>query len=359
MFKIELNCSKFSPCFLHPKQWICVARVFEEITTSQKWYSKVAVRFCLWRFVNIALCFQFLTFSFMFLKRLWAQTAVGVNGLIQGEASRWARFAFTQLGILFVHLGFPCDSAGRESACNVGDLALIPGLRYPGEGKGYPLQFSGLENSMDCIVQFSSVAQWWPTLWDPTESPWGRKESDTTERLSLFTSLCPAWLSFCLLSGIWTSLTQAKLKSNGIHRSPSRMSPGHLNQVPGQTQCRAFQPPWAQEGLGEARFPRAGLNLDLRPDLGCGSLWASLNKYVASGGVSVTVQKWGDRFSGSFSAQLMHSFPRWRAPCCGGSTLDWWCSGWVWASCTDKLCCWEGAALGVDTLWKAPRDPYM
>ena len=41
-------------------------------------------------------------------------------------------------------------SAGKESACNVGDLGLIPGLeRSPGEGKGYPLQYSGLENSME------------------------------------------------------------------------------------------------------------------------------------------------------------------------------------------------------------------
>ena len=52
-----------------------------------------------------------------------------------------------------VFLGFPCGSAGKESACNVGDLGSIPGLgRYPGEGKGYPLQYSELENSMDCIV---------------------------------------------------------------------------------------------------------------------------------------------------------------------------------------------------------------
>ena len=59
---------------------------------------------------------------------------------------------------------FPCSSAGKESACNVGDLGLMPGLgRSPGEGKGYPLQYSGLENY----------------------SPWGCKESDTTEQLSL------------------------------------------------------------------------------------------------------------------------------------------------------------------------------
>ena len=44
---------------------------------------------------------------------------------------------------------FPCDSA----ACNAGALVSIPGLgRSPGKGKGYPLQYSGLENSMDCIV---------------------------------------------------------------------------------------------------------------------------------------------------------------------------------------------------------------
>ena len=63
-------------------------------------------------------------------------------------------------------LGFPRGSAGKESTCNAGDLGSIAGLgRSPGEGKGYPLQYSGLENSMD--------------------SPWGHKGSDMTERLSL------------------------------------------------------------------------------------------------------------------------------------------------------------------------------
>ena len=67
-----------------------------------------------------------------------------------------------------VFLGFPCGSAGKEgkeSTHNTGDLGSIPGLgRSPGEGKLYPLQYSGLENSMDY-------------------SPWGHKELDTTERL--------------------------------------------------------------------------------------------------------------------------------------------------------------------------------
>ena len=54
-----------------------------------------------------------------------------------------------------IHKGrdIPCGLAGKESALNAGDLGWIPGLgRSPGEGKGYPLQYSGLENSMDCII---------------------------------------------------------------------------------------------------------------------------------------------------------------------------------------------------------------
>ena len=50
-------------------------------------------------------------------------------------------------------MDFPCGSAGKESAYNVGDLYSIPGLgRCTGEGKGCPLQYSGLENSIDCII---------------------------------------------------------------------------------------------------------------------------------------------------------------------------------------------------------------
>ena len=61
--------------------------------------------------------------------------------------------SFSWIYIMSFSWIFPCGSAGKESACNGGDLGSIPGLRRsPGEGKGYPLQYSGLENSMDCIV---------------------------------------------------------------------------------------------------------------------------------------------------------------------------------------------------------------
>ena len=59
-----------------------------------------------------------------------------------------------------VFLGFPCDSAGKESACNAGDLGSISKLgRASGEGKGYPLQYSGLENSMNSI-QSMGLQSW-------------------------------------------------------------------------------------------------------------------------------------------------------------------------------------------------------
>ena len=58
------------------------------------------------------------------------------------------------------YMDFPGGSGGKESACNEGDLGLIPGLgRSPGEGKGYRLQYSGLENSLDCIVHGVTKSQ--------------------------------------------------------------------------------------------------------------------------------------------------------------------------------------------------------
>ena len=63
-------------------------------------------------------------------------------------------------------MGFPNSSVGKEFICNAGDLGSIPGFgRSSEEGKGYPLQYSGLENSMDYVA-------------------WGHKELNTTEQLS-------------------------------------------------------------------------------------------------------------------------------------------------------------------------------
>ena len=55
-------------------------------------------------------------------------------------------------------MGFPGGSDGKESACNAGDLGLIPGLgRSPGEGNGDPFQYFCMENSMD-------RGTWWTTV---------------------------------------------------------------------------------------------------------------------------------------------------------------------------------------------------
>ena len=58
--------------------------------------------------------------------------------------------------------GFPDSSVGKESACNMGDLGLIPELgRSPGKGSGYPLQYSGLENSMKCTIHWVTKSWTW------------------------------------------------------------------------------------------------------------------------------------------------------------------------------------------------------
>ena len=63
-----------------------------------------------------------------------------------------------QFGLLLHHLGFPCGSAAEESACDAGDLGSIPELgRSPGEGKGYPLQHSGLQNFRQNFMGLQTV----------------------------------------------------------------------------------------------------------------------------------------------------------------------------------------------------------
>ena len=67
--------------------------------------------------------------------------------------------------ITLLYYSCPCGSPGKESDCNAGDWGLIPGLgRSPRDGKGYPLQYSALKNSMDCIVH--GVAKSWTLLSD-------------------------------------------------------------------------------------------------------------------------------------------------------------------------------------------------
>ena len=89
--------------------------------------------------------------------------SAGNPGSIPGSGRSWRRDRLPTP----VFLGFPCGSAGKESACNSEDLGSNPRLgRSPGERKGYPLQYSGLENSMDYSL-------------------WGCIQSDTTEQPSL------------------------------------------------------------------------------------------------------------------------------------------------------------------------------
>ena len=107
---------------------------------------------------------------------------------------------------------FPVGSAGKESACNVGDLgSLIPGLRRShGEGKGYPLQYSDQENPMDCTVP-------------------GVGESDTTEPLSV------SWWYWIgkQISQVPLFLWLTWSVRWGLHLLSHKMRKGHLPSRPG------------------------------------------------------------------------------------------------------------------------------
>ena len=100
------------------------------------------------------------------------------------------RWSPTTWAWIWAKWGFPDSSVGKESACNSGNLGSIPVLgRSPGEGKGDPLQYSGLENSMGCIVH---GVRYWATFTfrkitkegEPGVLPsMGSQESDTTQQL--------------------------------------------------------------------------------------------------------------------------------------------------------------------------------
>ena len=137
------------------------------------------------------------------------------------KRGHWCYFKFEPLPM---KASFPDGSSGKESAWNVADLGSIPGLgRSPGEGNSYPLQYSGLENSMGCIVHGVTKRHYWATFiylwreecillnwrfvaqWHPTPvllpgkshgrrslegcSPWGCWGSDTSEWLHFHFSL--------------------------------------------------------------------------------------------------------------------------------------------------------------------------
>ena len=118
---------------------------------------------------------------------------------------------------LMVFPNFPCGSAGKESTCNTGDLGSIPGLGWsPGEGKGYPLQYSGLENSMD--------------------SPWGHKESGTTEWLLLPYSFYVFLLSFWLLDSVLT-LFEGKIRAFHIYKEEKDWHWSNTCRVPAASEA--------------------------------------------------------------------------------------------------------------------------
>ena len=100
-----------------------------------------------------------------------------VSPIIQAKTTYETFHKLKQPGISEMDINIRlCGSTGKESGCSVGDLSSIPGLgRSPGEGKGYPLQYSSLENFMDCIVHG------------------GPKESNTTERFSLSLFIKKKW----------------------------------------------------------------------------------------------------------------------------------------------------------------------
>ena len=99
-------------------------------------------------------------------KGAWQATIHGVAGVGYNSATKppprhlLVIHPFSNSENFCYILGFPYSSVGKESTCNAGDPGSVPGSRRsPGEGIGYPLQYSGLENSMDCIVHGVTSSQ--------------------------------------------------------------------------------------------------------------------------------------------------------------------------------------------------------
>ena len=114
----------FSSSFFHPGHYFCLTShdLYWQVMIPIPTPTHTTISYLFWSFLP-----KYPFFIFLFIRTFY----------VQGLCVK----------------GFPCGSAGKESSCNAGDLGSIPGLgRSPGEGRGYPLQYSGLENSMDCVV---------------------------------------------------------------------------------------------------------------------------------------------------------------------------------------------------------------
>ena len=133
------------------------------------------------------------------------------------------------MGYLFlvrsnIFLGFPCGSAGKESICKVGDMDLIPELkRPPGEGKGYPLQYSGMENSMDSSVHGVSKSRKWlshfpfPFQHSPVD---GRSAANCSFYfLKEKMSTCPPTPLSCFIFSRIISHLPSKMQTMATHRN--------------------------------------------------------------------------------------------------------------------------------------------
>ena len=110
---------------------------------------------------------------------------------------------FSIFGGLIGTPGFPRGLTGKESTCNVGDLGLIPGLgRFPGEGNGNPLPYSGLENAMDYIKSMGSqrVRHDWATFTFTFRNP---SLSDLSQSLGCYK--VRKWLVSYFVSLVWSA----------------------------------------------------------------------------------------------------------------------------------------------------------
>ena len=150
-----------------------------------KTYTEILKRILSWKYVCIASSTRITGLPSLFSKsKADIDIYLGLGSFFASIMNLCLRFLPSKFSLIYIlvntcvkslPLGFPCGSAGKESACNAGDLCSIPGLG------GYPHQYSDLENSMDCTIhrvaksrtQLSDVhfksLHWCLTLWDPVD----------------------------------------------------------------------------------------------------------------------------------------------------------------------------------------------